>query len=80
MSLLTYFENGCILYTTKQKREVNKMDAYKMKTINDYTKYDINCKWVCPNKHETELKKKIMRKARRIMKQELKKNVMTFDD
>lgn len=49
------------------------MDAYKMNTIHDYTKYDINCKWVCLNKHETELKKKIMRKARRTMKQELKK-------
>ncbi len=56
------------------------MDAYKMKTIHDYTKYDINCKWVCPNKHETELKKKITRKARRTMKQELKKNVMTFEE
>lgn len=49
------------------------MDAYKVKTMYDYTRYDINCKWVCPNKHETELKKKIMRKARRTMKQELKK-------
>lgn len=49
------------------------MDAYKMNTIHDYTKYDINCKYVVPNKHETELKKKIMRKARRTIKQELKK-------
>ena len=55
------------------------MDAYKMDTIRDYTKYDINCKWVCPNKHETKLKKKITRKARRNAKMNLKKNVITFD-
>lgn len=53
--------------------EIKNMDAYKMKTIHDYTKYDINCKYVVPNKNETELKKKIMRKARRTIKQELKK-------
>lgn len=55
------------------------MDAYKTKTMHDYTRYDINCKWVCPNKNETQLKKKIMRKARRTMKQELKKIIMNLD-
>ena len=79
MSLLTYFESGCILYTTKRKREVNKMDTMKKKTMHDYTKWDVNCPFVHIY-NKTELKKKIMRKARRSMKQELKKNVMTFDD
>jgi len=65
--------NSDVYYIHNKEQEINKMDAYKMNTIHDYTKYDINCKWVCPNKHETELKKKIMRKARRNMKQELKK-------
>lgn len=65
--------NSGVYYIHNKEQEINKMDAYKMNTIHDYTKYDINCKWVCSNKHETELKKKIMRKARRNMKQELKK-------
>ena len=39
----------------------------------DYTRYDINSKWVCPNKNESKLKKQIKRKVRRNMKQELKK-------
>ena len=44
-----------------------------MNTMYDYTRYDINSKWVCPNKNESKLKKQIN------MKQELKKNVMNFD-
>lgn len=49
------------------------MDTFKMNTMYDYTRYDINSKWVCPNKNESKLKKQIKRKVRRNMKQELKK-------
>ena len=28
------------------------MDTFKMNTMYDYTRYDINSKWVCPNKTE----------------------------
>lgn len=54
------------------------MDAYKMNTIHDYTKWDLNCPFVHVY-NKTEMKKKITRKARRMIKQELKKNVMIFD-
>ena len=54
------------------------MDIMKKMTTHDYTKWDVNCLFVHIY-NKTELKKKITRKARRIMKQELKKNVMIFD-
>ncbi len=48
------------------------MDTMKKMTIHDYTKWDINCPFVHIY-NKTEMKKKITRKARRAMKQELKK-------
>lgn len=54
-------------------------DVFKMSTMKDYLAYDIKCKFVSPMKNEHEMRKKINRKVRRNMKQELKKNVMIFD-
>ena len=54
------------------------MDTMKKMMTRDYTKWDINCPFIHIY-NKTELKKKITRKARRAMKQELKKNVMNFD-
>ena len=54
------------------------MDTLKKMTSHDYMKWDINCPFV----HiygKTKIKKNAIRKARRAMKQELKKNVMNFD-
>ena len=63
-----------IIIINKDKRIGDiKMDTFKMNTMYDYTRYDINSKWVCPNKNESKLKKQIKRKVRRNMKQELKK-------
>ena len=48
------------------------MDTMKKMTTHDYTKWDINYPFVHIY-NKTEMKKKITRKARRAMKQELKK-------
>ena len=53
------------------------MNELKKMTTHDYTKWDINCPFVHIY-NKTELKKKITRKARRAMKQELKKNCNEF--
>ena len=54
------------------------MDTMKKMTTHDYTKWDINCPFVHIY-NKTELKKKITRKARRAMKQELKKNCNNYN-
>ena len=48
------------------------MNTVKKMMTHDYTKFDINCPYVHIY-NKTELKKKIARKIRRNMKQELKK-------
>lgn len=54
------------------------MDIMKKMTTYDYTKWDLNCPYVHIY-NKTEMKKKITRKARRVAKMNLKKNVMIFD-
>lgn len=51
------------------------MDKLKEKTINDYTSYDIGCKYNTKtyNRRNNKLKNIFRRKARRNMKQELRK-------
>ena len=62
-----------IIIINKDKRTGDiKMNTLKKMTSHDYTKWDIDCPFVHIY-NKTELKKKITRKARRAMKQELKK-------
>ena len=52
------------------------MDKFKETTMKDYTGSDVLCPFVCI-KHKTrvELKKLFKRKARRVLRQELRKEV-----
>ena len=52
------------------------MDDFKKTTVKDYTSWDLNCRSVCPHdKSSNELEKRIKRKARRSLKQKLKKSI-----
>lgn len=52
------------------------MDDFKKATAKDYTSWDLNCRNICPhNKRSNKLEKRIKRKARRVSKQNLKKDI-----
>lgn len=52
------------------------MDNFKKATVKDYTSWDLNCRRVCPHdKSSNKLEKRIKRKARRVLKQNLKKGI-----
>ena len=52
------------------------MDKFKEKTMSEYTFWDLDCKYLCPSKR---FKKKfigiIRKKARRKLKEELRKEI-----
>ena len=52
------------------------MDYFKKETVIDYTSFDLNCRYVVPHtKQRNKTEKMIKRKARRKMKQNLKKGL-----
>ncbi len=52
------------------------MDDFKKATVKNYTSWDLNCRNICPHdKNSNKLEKRIKRKARRIFKQNLKKDI-----
>ena len=52
------------------------MDDFKKATVKDYTSWDLNCRGICPHdKSSNKLEKRIKRKARRSLKQKLKKGI-----
>ena len=52
------------------------MDNFKKATVKDYTSWDLNCRRICPHdKYSNKLEKRIKRKARRVLKQNLKKGI-----
>ena len=52
------------------------MDDFKKATVVDYTIWDLNCRNICPhNRRSNKWEKKIKRKARRVFKQKLKKDI-----
>ena len=52
------------------------MDIFKKATVKDYTSLDLNCRNICPHdKSSNKLEKRIKRKARRVLKQKLKKDI-----
>ena len=53
------------------------MDNFKKATVKDYTAWDLNCRSICPHdKSSNKLEKRIKRKARRNLKQKLKKRYL----
>ena len=52
------------------------MDNFKKATVKDYTSWDLNCRRIYPHdKSSNKLEKRIKRKARRVLKQNLKKGI-----
>lgn len=51
------------------------MDKFKKETVEDYTSWDINCKYIGSRKWKTKLKKTFKRKARRNNKQKIRKEL-----
>lgn len=56
------------------------MDRLKEKTIEKFTKWDLNCKWVFNPKSARKYRKIILRSGRRIMNQETKKEQKNYDN
>lgn len=53
------------------------MDAFKRKTINDYTWNDLNCRKVVKHtRQQNKTEKEIKRKARRTLKHKLKIDIL----